>query len=290
MKDTYVFVKDYKDDNILRKSLNDLAEKTFGINFEGWYQSGYWREKYIPYSIIENEKVVSNISVNLMNFICDETVKHYIQLGTVMTDINHRNMGLSRYLIEMIIKEYKNKVDGIYLFANDSVLDFYPKFEFTKNTEYQYSKSVEINTPKSVIQIAMSNDEDWNKLEKAIQTNAYNGQFEMDNIGLIMFYIISFMKDNVYFIEGFKAYVIAEVKNNTLLIHNIFSEEKVEVDNIISAFGEEINQVILGFTPNNKSGYIKQELNKEDSTLFVRGNGLIDFKDDKKMFPILSHA
>ena len=40
--------KNYK----LRKSLNDLTQKTFYFNFEQWYQDGYWKNQYIPYSLI----------------------------------------------------------------------------------------------------------------------------------------------------------------------------------------------------------------------------------------------
>lgn len=290
MKDTYKFIKDYKENEALRKSLSELAEETYGINFEGWYQSGYWREKYIPYSIVENQKIVSNVSVNIMDFVCNDKVKRYIQLGTVMTDKNHRNKGLSRYLMEAIINEYQNKVDGIYLFANDSVLEFYPKFGFEKTVEYQYSIPVEIHNEKFAQQIPMIDNTDWIKLEEAMKTSVCNGEFEMSNIDLIMFYITSFMQNNVYYIEELSTFVIAEVNNTNLFIHNIFSNKKVELANIVNSFGKEIKQVTFGFTPMNKDGFCKQMINKADSTLFVRGNDFKEFKNEEKMFPTLSHA
>lgn len=43
-----LFVKDYKDNEYLRNSFNQLASNTFGIEFESWYQHGYWTEKYQP--------------------------------------------------------------------------------------------------------------------------------------------------------------------------------------------------------------------------------------------------
>lgn len=98
-----------------------MTESTFGFNFEKWYSDGFWQEKYIPHSMVHNEKVIANVSINIMNFNMDGIEKHYIQLGTVMTDKEYRGQGLSRYLIDKIIDEYKDKTDGIYLFANDSV-------------------------------------------------------------------------------------------------------------------------------------------------------------------------
>ena len=61
-----------------------------------------------------------------------KTQKNYIQLGTIMTDKNYRNQGLSKYLMNIVLKEFSEKNDEVYLFANDSVLYFYPKFGFQK--------------------------------------------------------------------------------------------------------------------------------------------------------------
>lgn len=64
----YKFVKDYRDNPVLRSSFNRLAEKTFCLDFEPWYQHGFWTEKYNPYSIVYNGEVVSSISVSQMEF------------------------------------------------------------------------------------------------------------------------------------------------------------------------------------------------------------------------------
>jgi hypothetical protein len=142
MKETYLFIKDYKEKEVYRKSLSELAKRTFGIQLEAWYQSGYWKEKHIPYSIVEK--------------------------------------------------------------AN--------------------------------------------------------------------------------------AYVIAEVEKNTLYLYNVFASEILDLDSVINAFGKEINQVILEFTPIDKSNYEKKMIQKEDSTLFVMGEDFAEFKSEEKMFPTLSHA
>lgn len=51
----FEFKRDYKENEKLRQSFNALAERTFGLNFEDWYQNGYWRENYIPYSMVCDE-------------------------------------------------------------------------------------------------------------------------------------------------------------------------------------------------------------------------------------------
>lgn len=86
----YKFTSTVRDDVVLRKSFNELTQQTFGFDFEGWYQSGHWGDMYIPHVLLDGEKVVSNVSVNIMKFAVSGTTKHYIQLGTVMTDSEYR--------------------------------------------------------------------------------------------------------------------------------------------------------------------------------------------------------
>ena len=67
----YEMIKNYKDNESLRLSFNELAGKTFGLDFEDWYQNGFWRENYVPYSIVENGKVIANVSVNITDILWD---------------------------------------------------------------------------------------------------------------------------------------------------------------------------------------------------------------------------
>ena len=137
--DEYIYVKDYRDNERLREGLNNLTEKTYGFNFRRRYESGYWGKEYIPYSLLDDDKLVANVSVSIMKINILGEEKNYIQIGTVMTDEEYRNQGLSRFLMEEVLHEWENKCDCIYLFANDTVLDFYPKFGFERVYEHQYS-------------------------------------------------------------------------------------------------------------------------------------------------------
>ena len=76
--------KKIRDNDYARAAFNRLAEAIHGLNFENWYQNGYWNKKYIPYTMFDGDKAVSNVSVNIMDFEMNGGIKHYIQLGTVM--------------------------------------------------------------------------------------------------------------------------------------------------------------------------------------------------------------
>ena len=290
MNQQFDFIADYKENNILRESFNTLARNTFGIQFEDWYKLGYWTKNYIPYSMKVDDMIVANISVNLMEFNQSGSVKKYIQLGTVMTDKNYRGLGLNGYLMKKVIEDYKDKCDGIYLFANDSVLDYYPKFGFRKANEYQYSRNLSITGNRSVSPFPISDKKALKEMEKIITTSKPSGQMTMNNMGLHMFYLSSFMKNTVYYVEEQQAYVVAEEEEGNLVLHEIFAAGEVDITAIAAAFGNQNQKVILGFVPDKKENYDRELLIEEDTTLFVLGNGWEEFEEAGLRFPTLSHA
>lgn len=293
-KETQVLIKNYRNNPELRKSFNELARKTFDIDFEDWYQNGYWGENYDPYSIVMDGKIVSNVSVNHMEFLQNGERKYFIQLGTVMTDESYRNRGFIRQIMDEIERDYEKKSDGFFLFANDSVLDFYPKFGFRKSEEFQYHKklaAVSAAGPRTIGQIPMRGKTAWTLLEDAIRKSIPHSLFEMvNNRELILFYVTKYMQENVYYHKELDAYVIAEIKNGNLLLHNIFAPGPVEIGQIVKSFGNGIRQVRLGFTPMDCGDYTEEPLKEEDCTLFVKGKGFESFALDKLMFPTLAHA
>ena len=97
----------YRDNDALRASFNELAGKVFGLSFENWYQNGFWKDNYIPYSVVIDGKVVANVSVNRCDVSYNGETKSLIQLGTVMTDPDHRGKGYARELMEKIIFDYE---------------------------------------------------------------------------------------------------------------------------------------------------------------------------------------
>ncbi|MEE3496093.1 MAG: GNAT family N-acetyltransferase, partial [Butyrivibrio sp.] len=266
------------------------AGKVFGgLNFEGWYRNGFWKDNYIPYSVVADGKIVSNVSVNACNMNYDGRIVKLIQLGTVMTDPDYRGREYARMLMEKIIEDYENKVDGIYLFANDSVVDFYPKFGFRKSREYQFSKAVKIDTERTAQLVPMAEKSDWDNMVQILNKTEQNAKMYMvSNSGLYMFYLSQFMQENTFYIADCDSYAIAEIEDDTLILHAVVGSGAI--DRVISAFGKEIKKVILAFTPNDSTGYDKSEVVEEDTHLFVRGKFFDETGEDEFMFQAITHA
>lgn len=287
----YEVIKDYRRDDALRASFNALAGKTFGIDFEDWYQNGYWTDAYDPHSIVIDGEIAANVSVNHTDFVRKGERLRLIQLGTVMTGEEYRNRGLIRRIMETIEADYADKADGIYLFANDSVLDFYPKFGFRAVTEYQYSQTVHNRKERTMERVPMERKEDWDKVERAVKESVCSGAFDQaGNSSLIMFYLTKYMRENVYYEKNLEVYAVAETEGKSLLLHQVFSRREADLAKVTAAFGKEIERVSLGFTPKNPEEFECSLLKEEDTTLFVKGKAFDDFDRERMRFPVLARA
>jgi len=279
-------MKNIRDNDALRHSFNLLTEQTFGFNFEQWYRLGYWREAYRPYAMVENGQVVANVSVNHTDFVFDGHTVHLIQLGTVMTDPAFRNRGLIRSIMEEIEKDFADKMDGMYLFANDEVVDFYPKFGFREGCEWQYEKDVHLSGAAAVENRSMKSENNRVRFEHAMRRAT--GAFAMEgNAGLTFFYASSFMSECVWYAPELDAWAIAEKEDAVLTLHAVFGAGTEEM---IAAFGEEICHVILGYVPECPALYQKKILREEDCTFFVKGAFFSSFEEKQLRIPSLSHA
>ena len=279
----------YRADKQLRDSFNRLAEQTFGLNFEGWYQNGFWGDNYDPHSIVIDGEVVSNVSVNRTDLVFGGRRYHILQLGTVMTAPEYRGRGLNRAIMEYIEREYAD-ADGIYLFANDTVVDYYPRFGFRPGREMAYRKAVAASDTCRAEQILMDGPAAWDRLAKAMEKSTFREGCPMvDNPGLIFFYASQFMTDAVYHIPSLDAWVIAEQEGKSLTIHNIFADASVTVEDVAAAFSG-VEEICLGFAPENAGGWESAELQEEDTHFFVKGSVFAEFEESGLRIPSLSHA
>ncbi|EPL7596565.1 GNAT family N-acetyltransferase [Klebsiella aerogenes] len=286
----YKLVKQLKDDNTLRKSFIDLAIKTFDLSFDAWYQQGYWSESYISYAFVDKNKVIANASANIIDLVWQGQPRRYIQIGTVMTNIDYRNKGLAGQLIQHILDDWRYKADAFFLFANSTTVDFYPKFGFTRTDEYQYVAPVS-PTPGDFRKLDMDSAQDIALLKHYYQKSNPFSQLRVENnFGLLMFYCSAFMKHFVYYSEKNQAVAIAMQSAHELICFDIFCDAGQSMATIINELAQpQSQQAVLGFTP-KEARLGEYEKIDGDDMLFIYSNKENIFHDNKLMFPLLAHA
>lgn len=297
------FVKNYMNDSSLRHELNALTQETFGFDFESWVTGGYDRGDYIPYSYEENGRMISNVSVNRMEFVQNGQEKNYIQIGTVMTKKEFRNQGYARKLMEKVLSDYTGKCDGIYLFGNLSALEFYDKMGFSRGMQYQY-------TLKENAKIDIRKEAGGQKAEdcfkpvnpneqalkeryiEAVQKSVVNAALDQKNrFGLQMFYTAGM--EGVYYSRALDCYIVMEKQGGVLYLQSVICTKKVSLKDVLRLVAEEYDSIVLGFAPCVEDSHLFEAQpydGEEDYRLFIMGEDLKRIEIEKLYFPEFSHA
>lgn len=290
----YRLVYDYKDNQKYRESFNELAKLVFDLDFRQWYEKGCWNDQYICYSYMDGEKIIANASISKMTVIVNGKEYKAIQVGTVMTHPDHRNKGLARKLMDAIIDKYEKQYKFIYLFANETVLDFYPKFGFSRVQESRYFLNAVGLKKKSngtaVRKLDVENFNDFSLLKlyakERIPTSSILGV--KDNESLLMFYFLIAFPHSIYFIEEEDVIVLFEKKDEELHLFDVVSRCKIDIVDVLSYItSPDIKRIIFHFNPDCKDAE-SEVIEDEDDVLFIRP--MINFGTEQPLFPLTSHS
>lgn len=277
----YKIHKNVKECHDLRDGFQNLCQVVYGFDFRLWYEQGYWTDSYQPYVIVLDGMVVASASVNHMYIQLNESIYRLIQIGTVMTHPDFRERGLSKAIINEIIKDYEGNVDGIYLFANEEVLSFYPKFGFEAKHEVSYS-----------IPQDQTLDEKWTKVsdissqkleEMYVLGNPYAYVQSIRNFPLLMFYYNMGYDACLYYHKQWNLYMFYDSEQSCIV--EIFGEASVEWEELCQS----LPTARLGFLP-KKHEHLKRELFCFDDTLCFVSTKHAEVFENIPMFPLLSHA
>ena len=287
----YTLVKQVRDKPALRKDFFSLAQETFGLSFEDWFQNGFWTDRYIPYALTEENRVLSNASVNIIDTVWRGREMRLIQIGTVMTRPEYRNRGLARRIIAEILADWREKSEAVYLYANDAALHFYPKCGFQPAAEYQYSRPV-CPTPGDFAKLDMGQLSSRALLARCYRaSNPFSELPVRDQYGLVMFYCTGGLKDCVYYSKEYDTVCVAQAQGNILLCYDLFGEPSARLETVLEKLAEpQIQRVELGFTPTEKTGYHSRKIQEEDTTLFVYAGIQKQFQQERVMMPLLFRA
>ncbi|NQX48312.1 GNAT family N-acetyltransferase [Paenibacillus tritici] len=274
------FIKDYKSNEPLRNSFFELAADTFELELERWYEGGFWNEGYIPYSYIEGNRVVANVSVSLLELVINGVKSRAVQIGTVMTHPDYRGRGLSSRLMNKVLEDYGQACEFMYLFANDTVLDFYPKFGFRPVEEKIFTMDCPPGSAGSaaIRKLDLASQEDLKLItslgkqripvsERLGVSGAY---------GLLMFYCLNVFSEELYYLENEKVIAICQQENGRLEIHDLISTEPVSIREIALKLADNGTETIaFHFTPDDPD--LTLASSSYPSGLFVRTHGSLEY-------------
>lgn len=283
------FCKGFQKDDMRRRAYNALTRAVFDFDLEAWYQEGNWTASHIPYTFFDGDKAVASAAVNVMGLRWRGEPRGWLQIGTVMTEESYRRQGLLRRVMERIFADYGEDAD-YYLFANDTVLDFYPKFGFRRKPEFYFAASGGTGEAAALPVSLQTPEERAAFLEEARGLHNPN-RLTMENDGIRQFHLSGPMKESAWRLpDGTLA--VAQPEEGVLHVQEVFTRGGDDMRPLCAAFGGTVREVRFPFPPCGVEAH-KREIRGGEDTLFVRGRELeacLDDPDGLAMFPFITHT
>ncbi len=268
-------VADYRDDQSLRRSFNELMRTVFKFDLEAWYDAGYWTDMYVCHTLLDGTRAVANVSIARQEFLVQGKLRSAIQVGTVMTHPDYRGMGLAGRLMDLVASRYSTQCDFMFLVANKTALNFYPRYGFAQvgMNSFTYYTEEQCRTSGSLRRLRPSGRDDLLLIERLARDRAPVSPVlaPRRDWSLLMFHLTGPYREHVYYLPEREALVVMTIDQDMAEILDIITPFTFRQSDIVRAvLPPTVKRVQLHFTPDGSlPGVASGEWISEDG-LFVR--------------------
>ncbi len=265
--------------------LEDLIREVFGFSFAPWFARGLWDERYESHAIIEDGRMLSNISLYKSDLVVAGKPVRAHQFGGVATRGEARGKGLSRRLMEQVTNLYPET--PAYLAAHPGVTGFYPRFGFRNAGTFRPEKAIRIDNPEVT---ACRLDPDDPAVAAALGNRMYSEVLDCVNAQPIrMFHLLMDYPDGIYRLPRCGAIVVAEQEGDRLTIADVLSAEPIAFNTLRTELPfVGVRNVSFGFCPEWLG--VTPDWKPVDSTkepFFLRGDWKLP---DRFLFPVMAET
>jgi predicted N-acetyltransferase YhbS len=273
-----------------QRAFCDYVRAVFdGPDFSRWCTWGEWDEDYRAYAVCEGERVVANASLMRMRLLVDGDPVEAFQIGAMGCRTEFRGRGLARRALEAALDACG--AAPVMLFANDTVLDFYPRFGFERRTEHLFHASHPIvPRGKPATEIDPANASVRTEIHRLIRDGApLTMRFGARGWGSIIdwYYANGYARPLRRLDNG--ALLSAGVEGDTLYIDAILSENRFDLAAFLPRLIDApVAALRFGFTPELWFPAARPMAPDPEALLFVRGFARLPELPHK--FPLLAQT
>lgn len=287
-------IVDYKNNKLYRQSFNTLAGKTFGIDFERWHQFGFWNNRYICYSFLDGDRVVANVSANLLEWVVRGKKLNVVQIGTVMTHPDYRKKGLASQLLRHVLEVYENYSDLIYLFAEPNAKALYEGVGFFSVTETQFETKLTVSGKGTghATKLDFSRASDLEIIRRLISEKApLSSQFRVDHAEyLLAWHLLNVYPNDIVYVEELDAIVLFGLEGDKVQLYDVVARESIEIQHMLGFLVPEGDyHVIFHYTPDLPTSRINcRPYVTDDYIFYVKAKS--EALPETFFHPITAHA
>jgi GNAT superfamily N-acetyltransferase len=253
-----------------KRLFDELMTAVFGLNFQAWHAGGWWNSDYTCHSIVEEGQMLANASTYRMDLLIGGEKRTWLQIGAVATRPERRGQGLSRRLLEHIL--FQSPDVPMFLIANPSVLDFYPKFGFRRLLDR--APFIECDLPPSSAGLERLTAGGARVGEMLTRRACFSNVLDCANAAPIQFFhLLLEYPHSLYEIPSLGALLVAEQSANVLRLVDVCATRTVTMEDILPHLDfPGVDRIEFGFNPDWLGVECQWAESKKEDGIFVRGD------------------
>lgn len=249
-----------------------IAEIFPGVSFREWHKKGFWTKDYTAYSIVENNRIISNVCCMKMKIFIDGEIYNAVQIGAVGTIPEYGNKGLSKKLMNYLIEKLRDTTDLFFLYANNRVFEFYKKFNFEPVKEKVfYADGIQNKSNPIFRKLNIDDKNDFLILNDLLKKNKPITKIfgAADYHYVAMWHFFNTHKNDLFYFEDQNIISIQRQIENTLHIYEVIFSKEFNINDVITT--NEADELKIYFPP-DQINYDIKKVDSEVTGLFVLGN------------------
>lgn len=251
------------------------AFRSAGSNFRPWTERGGWHPGYEVFAIEEDGEILSTAGRERMHLVIGGEERLGYQLGAVATRADCRNQALSRRLLTWLLGEDDASSRPVILFGNKSVLDFYPRFGFTRIMQKRFTAALEIEPDARLapaLDLDKLRDRKWLS-DLCRRARAPGVVFSARNYYPTLLWHLTYKARPVFWFKELDAAVVASVADDRLILHDVIATKPFDLRPILPRLtSSRAKALTFGFGP--EAWWPSAQASPDDdmdSPFFVRG-------------------
>lgn len=228
-----------------------------GADFSLWGERGGWNADYEVFAALEDGEIVATIGRTRMHVVVAGVGSIAWQLGAVATRADRRGSGLARRLMQYVLGDLDFPDQLVFLFANKSVLDFYPHFGFRRVMQQHFSAKVELEPARvGAYRLDIAEAAGRARLSAiCARSTAIGHDFSVRDYYSTLLWHLCHAPFSIFQIEAHDSVVVVRVENISgngahLVIYDVLAREPFDLRSVLPALiSEPIRAVKFCFNP-----------------------------------------
>lgn len=220
------------------------------VDFRRWEARGGWNEDYTAWLLEDGADIVASVGVTRMRLALGGELRDGYQLGAVATHPERRGRGHSRVLLDAVLADIG--AAPVLLFANERVLDFYPRFGFHAVGQRRFAADLALGPAASPARRCDVADAAAREALAALCAGAVvnDAAFGARDYYSTLLWHLTYRPIRAYWLADGDAVAAVEQDGDTLILHDLIARRPFDLAAALpSVIGAPIAHIEFGFQP-----------------------------------------